>query len=158
MSQCTNLSIPENVIPALEQLQYEVEKVENTLLELRQKKQEVIQHQLSAGIHKLATIANNINVLANSIENEIFNFQVTAVEVNHLYQTIQNSPLFKLPNEEKSTIPHSMPINIWKIADSTIFIPTVIISKSQFILTAKSVDIHKKEIVSQKNDSNYLLW
>lgn len=154
MSQGTNSSIPENVIPAFIQLKSEVDKVENTLLELRQEKQEFMQRQLSAGIHKIAIIANNINTLANSIENEISNFKATALEVNHLYQTIQTSPIFKVLKDEKSIIPPWIPINIWEMDSSNIFVPTVVRSKSQFVLTAKSVDIHKKEIISQQIDSN----
>ncbi|MCC5653331.1 hypothetical protein LC609_26770 [Nostoc sp. XA013] len=152
MSQCTNSSIPENVIPALMQLKSEVEKVENTLLELRQEKQEFMQRQLSASIQKIATIANNINTLANSIESEIFNFQATALEVNHLYHTIQTSPIFKALQDEKSIIPPWIPINIREMDHPAIFVPTVIRSKSQFVLTAKSVDIHKQEIASQQID------
>ncbi|MDF5707243.1 MAG: hypothetical protein PUP90_06060 [Nostoc sp. S4] len=153
MSQCTNSSIPENVIPALVQLQDEVAKVESTLLELRQKKQEIMQHQLSAGIHELATLANNINTLANRIENEIFKFQETAIEVNHLYQTMQNSPIFQVLQEEKSIMPPWIPINIWEMNDPAIFVPTIVRNKSQFILTAKAVEITKKEITSQQFES-----
>ncbi|MBH8567024.1 hypothetical protein I8748_33580 [Nostoc sp. CENA67] len=153
MSRCTNSSIPENVIPALAKLQSEVEKVENSLLELRQKKQEIMQNQLSAGIQKLATLANNINTLSNSIESEILNFQATAIEVNRLYQTMQDSPIFKGLIEEKSIRLPRIPLNIWEIDDPAIFVPTVIRSKSQFILTAKSVDINKQEMMLQQVDS-----
>lgn len=147
MSQSSNSSIPENVLPALLQLKSEVEKIENTLLELRQEKQEFMQHQLSAGVDKIATIANNINTLANSIEREISNLQATAIEVNHLYHTIQSSPIFKALQEEKAIIPPWIPINIWEMDISDILVPTIIRNKSQFVLTAKPVDIHKKEII-----------
>ena len=153
MSQSTNSSIPENVVPALLQLQCEVEKVESTLLELRQKKQEVIQYQFNAGIEKLAKIANNINTIANSIESEIIKFQETAIEVNNLYQTIQTYPIFKALKEEKSIMLPWIPINIRQMNDPAIFVPNIIKNKSQFILMSKPVDIHKKEIMLQQIDS-----
>lgn len=152
MSQSSNSSIPENVLPALLQLKSEVDKVENTLLELRQEKQEFMQHQLSVGVDKIATIANNINTLANTIESEISNLQATAIKVNYLYHSIHSSPIFKALQDEKSIIPPWIPINIWEIDRLDILVPTVIRTKSQFVLTAKSVDIHKKEITSQQID------
>lgn len=150
MSQSTSLSIPENVRPALVQLQDEVAKIEKALLELRQKKHEVLQHQLSTGIHKLATLANSINALANNLENEVLNFKGAAAEFNHLYHTLQDSPDFKALERDKSIMAGWSPINIWEMNHSTVCVPTVIRRESQFILTVKSVDLHK-EIVPQQS-------
>lgn len=150
MSQSTNLSIPENVRPALVQLQDEVAKVENTLLELQQKKHEVLQHQLSVAIHKLATLADSINALANSIESEILKFKETAVEFNHLYHTLQDSPDFKALEGDKSKMPRWRPLNIWEINHSAVSVPTVIRRESQFVLTVKAIELHK-EIVPQQS-------
>ncbi len=144
MSQSASLSIPENVRPALVQLQDEVAKVEKALLELRQKKHEVLQHQLSAGIHKLATLANSINALANSLESEILNFLGTAVEVNHLYHTVQDFPGFKALEGDKSVMPRSKPLNIWEMNHLAVSVPTVIRCESQFILALKAVDLYKE--------------
>ncbi len=150
MSQSTSLSIPENVRSALVQLQEEVANLEKALLELRQKKHEVLQHQLSAGIHNLATLANSINALANSLESEIINFKQTAVEVNHFYHTVQDSPGFKALEGDKSIMPSSKPLNIWEMNHLAVSVPTVIRCESQFILTVKVVDLHK-EIVPQQS-------
>lgn len=140
MSHSTSLSIPENVKPALVQLEDEVTNLEKALLELRQKRHEVLQHQLSTGIHNLTTLANSINTIAYSLESEILKFKDTAIEVNYLYRTIQDSPGFKALEQDKSIIPS----NIWEINHAAVCVPTVIKSESQFILTVKNVDIHKE--------------
>ena len=144
MSQSTSLSISENVSSTLVQLEDEVAKVEKALLELRQKKYEVLTHQLSVSIHKLATLANSINALANNIESEILNFKGAAAEFNHLYHTVQNYPDFKALEQDTSIIARSRPINIWEMNHSTVSVPTVIRRESQFILTVKSVHLHKE--------------
>jgi hypothetical protein len=142
MSQSTSLLIPEDVNPALVKLQDEVAKFEKVLLELRQKKYEILQHQLSMGIHNLVTLANNINALSNNLESEIIRFKETAVEVNHLYQTIQKSPAFKALEQEKTIMERWRHINIWKMNHSAVSVPIVIKRESQFVLTVKVVDLH----------------
>lgn len=150
MSQSTSLSISENVRSALVQLQDEVAKVEKALLEIQQKKHEVLQHQLSAGIHNLATLANSINALATSLEGKIIKFKEIALEVNQLYHAVQDFPGFKALERDKSIIPRRRPLNIWEVNHLAVSVPTVIRRESQFILTVKTVNLHE-EVVPQQN-------
>ncbi|MBD2439006.1 hypothetical protein [Nostoc sp. FACHB-110] len=124
--------MPQNVMSALNQLQDEVAKVEQALLELKQKKQEVLQHQLSTGIESLSIQAHKVNDLANCLESEILNFKETAVEINNLYHNLQTSS-----NSQTVT-------NILDIKNLDFSIPTVITNQSQFILTAKTVNVHQQ--------------
>lgn len=153
MSQSTSLSIPEDFQLAFVQLQDEVVKLEKVLLEIRQKKHEILQHQLNMGIHNLATLANSINTLANNLESEILRFKKTGVEVNYLYQTIQESPAFKAFEQEKTVTNCWRHINIWKMNHSAVSVPTVIRRESQFVLTVKIVNLHQ-EILPQHSRSS----
>jgi len=151
MSQNTSASIPENLISALSQLHDELTMVEKTLLELRQKKQEVLQHKLSMGIEHLEIQANKINAIANSLESEILKFKETAVEVNHLYNTIQDSSSLKQFGQDKfKSITLSRQLtNIWEMKSMGFSIPTVIKSESQFIITVKAIDLCKENAPHQ---------
>lgn len=156
MSHNTNLSIPQNVMSALSELQHEVAKVEQALLELRQKKQEALQYQLSTSIENLETQANRINAIADSLESEIFKFKETAVEVNYLYNSIQDSPTLKSAEQDKSkskSITSRLQLtNIWEMKNIGFSIPTVIKRESQFIITVKAIALHKeKENAPQEN-------
>lgn len=150
MSQSTSSSIPENVRSALVQLQDEVVKVEKFLLELQQKKRDFLQHQLDAGIDNLATLANSINTLAYSIESEILKFKEIAFEVNQLYHAVQDFPGFKALGRDESIMPRRRPLDIWKVNNLTVSVPTVIRREYQFILTVKAINLYK-EIVPQQS-------
>jgi hypothetical protein len=141
MSQSTSLSIPESVQPAFIQLQDELTKVEEALLELQQKKYEVLQHQLSAGIYNLTALASNINSLANSLEFEILKFKQTALEVNHLYDSAQSSLRFKALTGDQSIFPCFSALSVCEIKSATVPVPIVIRQDSQFILTIKAINV-----------------
>lgn len=142
MSTQTNTSIPQNVVSALSQLQDEVTKVEQALLELRRKKQEFLQYQLSNSLEKLSVQADKVNTLAISLESEILQFQETAVELDNIYQTIQSSPSFKKLENEKLNLPIAKITNIWKINGLDFSVPTIVKQESQFLLTVKTIEIH----------------
>ncbi|MFH7029825.1 MAG: hypothetical protein ACHBN1_31800 [Heteroscytonema crispum UTEX LB 1556] len=158
MSPNTNSSIPQNIMSALSELEDEVAKVEQALLELRQKKQEALQYQLSTGIEDLETQANRINAIADSLESEILKFKETAVEVNYLYNSIHDSPALKTAepdkSKSKSITSRSQLTNIWEMKNIGFSIPTVVKRESQFIITVKAIALHKenaKETAPQEN-------
>ncbi|HEY9801606.1 MAG TPA: hypothetical protein V6D25_14715 [Leptolyngbyaceae cyanobacterium] len=142
MSTQTSTSIPENVASAFNQLQDEVTKLEHALLELKEKKQEFLQYQLTTNMEKLSVQAEQVNTLAINLESEIIKFKETAVELNNIYQTINSSP--KLPTEDNKNLNlQSQKItNLWKIHKLDFSVPTIVKQESQFILTAKTIEIH----------------
>lgn len=142
MSTQTSKSIPENVASAFNQLQDEVSKLENALLELKEKKQEYLQYQLTTNMEKLSVQAEQVNNLAVNLESEILKFKETAVELNNIYQTINSSP--KLPTEENKNLnlQNQKITNLWKIHKLDFSVPTIVKQESQFILTAKTIEIH----------------
>lgn len=140
MSHSTSISIPENVQPALFLLQEEVAKVEKALLDLQKKKHEVLQQKFSTGIENLGLLANKINALTSNLESEILNFKETAIEVNHIYHTIQDSPGLKLLEGDKSTITSWKPLNVLQIKNLALSLPVVTMREAQFFLTLKAVN------------------
>ncbi|MEH2437113.1 MAG: hypothetical protein V7K25_23220 [Nostoc sp.] len=146
MSTQTNTSIPQNIVPALNQLQDEVTKVEQALLELRRKKQEFLQYQLSSSLENLSVQADKVNTLAISLETEILKFQETAVELDNIYQTIHSSPSLSKLGNEILNLPNAKITNIWKINRLDFSVPTIVKQESQFILTVKTININQQTV------------
>ncbi|MDZ7968674.1 MAG: hypothetical protein RM368_27590 [Nostoc sp. DedSLP03] len=80
--------------------------------------------------------------MAAELEAEIIKFKEVAVEVNCSYHAVQKPPNFTEMGCDKSKV-RWRPSNIWQV--DYLAIPTVIRLESKFVLTAKTIDMFKKE-------------
>lgn len=64
-------------------------KNENELAELQKQQMKTLHNQLTQGIQKLSSLAEQINALAAQLEVEILNFKNIALETNKVYYAVQ---------------------------------------------------------------------
>lgn len=119
-----SLSIPE----ALAQLQQEI--TELALCQIAIARWQLHQQQTQqcqTSMQQLEAIQERINALAAELETQMRQFHLTASGLNSCYCALQSPP-----NPQR-------PANVWEIHHAAI--PQVIRRGSQFILTAKSLDL-----------------
>lgn len=119
-----SLSIPE----ALAQLQQEI--TELALCQIAIARWQLHQQQTQqcqTSMQQLEAIQERINALAAELETQMRQFHLTASGLNPCYCALQSPP-----NPQR-------PANVWEIHHAAI--PQVIRRGSQFILTAKSLDL-----------------
>lgn len=140
MTDLNELFTSTEVQSAFIQIQNEVEQVEGVLLELQQKKHEVLQNQLNICSLNLATLATNINTLSNQLECELSNFKQYISEFEIIYHTIQSTLALttQAPNQKSRDL-FLIDSKVWKFLPINLSVPIVVQQESQFLLTAKSV-------------------
>jgi hypothetical protein len=133
MSSNTTTLTSRNVLSTLNELQEEVTRVEQALIEIQRQKQEALQHQLNTGINNLAIQADTINALADSLSKEILKFKDIAVEVNQLHLAIHKPMQSGLKS-----------VNFGAMKNLRFPVPIVIKSESQFLLTIKKIELYQQ--------------
>jgi hypothetical protein len=142
MTELNNLFPSKEIQSTFVQIQDEVEKVEGMLVELQQKKREVLHNQLNVCSFNLTTLATNINTLSNQLECELSNFKQYISEFEGIYHTIQSTPaLINQASNQKSRDLFLIDSKVWKFLPVNLSVPIVVQQESQFLLTAKSVDL-----------------
>lgn len=133
---------------AISQLQLEVVARKNyteSLADSKQKQEhEILQGKVEEGIHKLEVIKEQINYLATQLESEMVKFTEIAVEVNQDYHVIQQPLNLKVIPVNESRLHNCLPTNIWELHHLAT-IPTLVKRGSQFVMSAKNVDLFQSE-------------
>jgi hypothetical protein len=143
MTQSNHLYSSNNVQTAYIQIQEEVDKIENVLVKLQQKKQEVLQNQLNVCNLNLTNLATNINALSNQLEHELVNFKHCISEFEVICHSIQSVPeILTQKTKQKPIDQFLVNSKTWKFVPIYISIPIVVKNETQFVLTAKSVELN----------------
>lgn len=122
----------EEVVPtdaALTALQEDVVKLEKSIAQLKQQKQEALKQRVSEGMQHLEKRAERINALAELLEAEMLKFQEMAEEVNRDFCAKETA--------ESQGIT-AKPAPLCEVSDCAV--PTVVRRGFKFVLTARKVE------------------
>jgi hypothetical protein len=151
MTQLNHLYPSNNVQAAYIQIQEEVAKIENVLVKLQQKKQEVLQNQLNVCNLNLTNSATNINTLSGQLEHELVNFKHCISEFEIICNSIQSMPGMLTQKTMQNPIDQFlMDPKACKFVPIYISIPIVVKNETHFVLMTKSIELDNNENQDQK--------
>lgn len=131
-----------SVTAAFTALQEDVVKLEKSIVQLTQHKQEDRKQQKERKMQRLEEQADRINVLAEQLAAEMSNFQEMAQHVNSNCSNL--NPVDLAENSGSATQDASTePVSGWEIQE--ISVPTIVKRDSQFVLMAIAVEKPKTE-------------
>ncbi|MBW4491724.1 MAG: hypothetical protein KME26_01155 [Oscillatoria princeps RMCB-10] len=122
----------EEVVPtdaALTALQEDVVKLEKSIAQLKQQKQEALKQRVSEGMQHLEERAERINALAEQLEAEMLKFQEMAEEVNRDFCDRETA---------ESLVITAKPAPLCEVSDCAV--PAVVRRGFKFVLTARKVE------------------
>jgi len=127
---------------ALRALQEDVVRLEKTIVQLKQHKQEAQKQQVKERMQHLQEQAERINALAELLATEMVKFQEMAQQVNrdcHAIHSPENKGISLSATQQNSTRSD----RVWEVQD--IAVPTVVKRGFQFVLTPIKVEKPRSE-------------